>query len=169
MNYKVMKKAGLKVIGFEKEIDVSQSSALIPKFWDEIYDKYVSVLSSGKAPKNALEQAIVRHHIGDFGICVDGGKDTLRYIIGGEYRAGDVPEGMTVYTFDECEWAVFDSFGPMPEAIQSLSDQIYREWLPGNPDFELAGNANVEWYDPACPDQSASDYHAAVWIPVKRK
>lgn len=43
------------------------------------------------------------------------------------------------------------------------------EWVPGNPEFELAGNANVEWYDPKYPDKEAPDYHSAVWIPVKRK
>ena len=170
MDYQIVNKAGLQVIGFEREFSVETSNAEIPMFWDELFNKYVINVIRSNAPANAYEQAIADHHIGDYGICVDGEKDgMLRYIIGGEYRGGPVPDGMTVFSFDEGEWAVFDSIGPLPNAIQSLSERIYREWLPGNPDFELAGNANVEWYDPKYPDKEAPDYHSAVWIPVKRK
>lgn len=170
MDCRIVSKAGLQVIGFEREFAVETGNAEIPLFWDEIFRRYVSGLSRGNAPANAYEQAVADHHIGDYGICIDGEKEgKLRYIIGGEYRGGPVPEGMTLFAFDEGEWAVFDSVGPLPDAIQSLSEQIYREWLPGNPGFELNGNANVEWYDPACPDKNAPDYHSAVWIPVKRK
>lgn len=170
MDYRIVNKAGLQVIGFEREFSVETGNAEIPLFWDEIFNKYVSNISKGNAPANAYEQAIVDHHIGDYGICVDGEKDgMLRYIIGGAYKGGPVPEGMTLYSFDGGEWAVFDCVGPLPDAIQSLSGQIYREWLPGNPEFELAGNANVEWYAPKYLDKEAPDYHSAVWIPVKRK
>ena len=170
MDCRIVRKAGLQVIGFEKEFAVDTSNTDIPEFWDEIFQKYVYSLSRGNVPANEDEHAIVDHHIGDYGICVDSEKEgILRYIIGGEYKGGPVPEGMTLFAFDESEWAVFDSVGPLPDAIQSLSEQIYREWLPGNPDFELAGNANVEWYDPKCLDKEAPDYHCAVWLPVKRK
>ncbi|MGN1105655.1 MAG: hypothetical protein ACI4RH_03325 [Huintestinicola sp.] len=43
----------------------------------------------------------------------------------------------------------------------------YSEWLPGNPDFDIAFGANIEWYSEG--DTSAADYESAIWIPVKRK
>lgn len=33
----------------------------------------------------------------------------------------------------------------------------------------LSGGANVEWYDPVNGKSTDSDYHSAIWIPVKRK
>ena len=75
---------------------------------------------------------------------------------------------MLLYEFPQSEWAVFDCFGPMPEALQSVNTRIFKEWLPGNPEFEISGMATVEWYD-CMGDQSAPDYHSAIWIPVKRK
>ena len=35
-------------------------------------------------------------------------------------------------------------------------------------EYELAGNANVEWYD-CTGNQNDPDYRSAIWIPVKRK
>ncbi len=42
------------------------------------------------------------------------------------------------------------------------------EWLPGNPEFELSGNATVEWYD-RLGEMTDRDHYSAIWIPVKRK
>ena len=50
---------------------------------------------------------------------------------------------MTVYSG---EWAIFNCIGPNPQTLQSVNTRIFSEWLPGNPDYELSGNATVEWY-----------------------
>ena len=52
-------------------------------------------------------------------------------------------------------------------SAQDVNTKIWKEWLPGNPDFEFPGRVNIEWYGDG--DPSASDYHAAIWIPVKKK
>ena len=44
-----------------------------------------------------------------------------------------------------------------------------KEWLPGNPDYELCGNASAEWYDCVNGEKTDKDYHSAIWIPVKKK
>ena len=87
----------------------------------------------------------------------------------GKYTGGDVPEGMVVYEFPGSDWAVFTCIGPIPDALQSVNTQIFREWLPGNPEYELCGNANVEWYDCINGEKTDPDYHTAIWVPVKRK
>ena len=46
---------------------------------------------------------------------------------------------------NEVETGGLDCIGPIPESLQSLNTRIFKEWLPGNPDYELYGNANVEW------------------------
>ena len=81
----------------------------------------------------------------------------------------ETPESMELYEFPRGEWAVFNCIGPLPEALQTVNTHIFREWLPGNPEFEISGNANIEWYDCVNGEQSDPDYHSAIWIPVKRK
>ncbi len=91
------------------------------------------------------------------------------YLIAGKYTGGEVPEGMMLYEFEQGEWAVFDWAGAIPDALQSLNTRIFKEWLPGNPDYEISGNANVEWYDCVNGEKTDADYHSAIWILVKRK
>ncbi len=150
MDCKITKMAGMKLAGFQKEFSNENSYEEIPKFWDEILKKDRSGF------------------VGEYAVCVDdvgGGK--FRYIIAGKCE-GDSPEGMVLYEFPAGEWAVFDCVGPIPEAFQTLNTRIFKEWLPGNAEFELSGGASVEWYD-VTGDMSSPDYHSSIWIPVKRK
>ena len=141
----------------------------IPKYWNEIYMKYMDNVFAGNPPANPCEKAVVDHCVGEYGVCIDDlGKDQFRYLIAGRYTGGEIPEGMVLFEFPVGDWAVFDCFGPLPEALQSVNTKIYQEWLPGNPDYVIAGNSTVEWYD-STGDQNAPDYHSAIWIPVKRK
>jgi len=169
MDYKITSKAGFKVIGFQKVFDSETSYAEIPKFWDEVCGKYANNVWAGNAPANAFEKAVADNNIGEYGICIDDiGGSKFRYLIAGKYEGGEVPEGMEVFEFPVGDWAVFDIFGPCPGALQSVNTKIFTEWLPGNPEYEISGNANVEWYD-CMSKPNDKDYHSAIWIPVKKK
>jgi AraC family transcriptional regulator len=170
MDYKIAPMFPFKVIGFQKVFDNETAYAEIPKFWDEICEKYANSVYAGNAPANPYEQALVDYCIGEYGVCIDdigGGK--FRYLIAGKYTGGAVPEGMVVYEFPRNEWAVFDCIGPNPQTLQSVNTRIFSEWLPGNPDYELSGNATVEWYDCINGEMTDPDYHSAIWVPVKKK
>ena len=170
MNYKITHMFPFKVIGFQREFDYETAYAQIPAFWDEICEKYAANVYAGNPPANAYEKALVENCIGEYGVCIDdigGGK--FRYLIAGKYSGGDVPEGMALYEFPAGEWAVFDCVGPIPDALQSVNTRIFKEWLPGNPEYELCGNANVEWYDCVNGEKTDPDYRSAIWVPVKKK
>lgn len=169
MDYKITSKAGFKVIGFQKVFDPETSYSEIPKFWDEVCGKYANNVWAGNAPANAFEKAVADNNIGEYGICIDDiGGSKFRYLIAGKYEGGEVPGGMEVFEFPVGDWAVFDIFGPCPGALQSVNTKIFTEWLPGNPEYEISGNANVEWYD-CMTMPNDKDYHSAIWIPVKKK
>ena len=169
MECKITTMFGMKLIGFPREFSVENSAEEIPKFWDEICEKYANNVYAGNPPANAYEKALIDNCIGEYAVCVDDlGSDRFRYLIAGRYTGGDVPEGMELYEFPMGQWAVFDCIGPMPEALQSLSNRIFQQWLPGNPEYELSGNASIEWYD-CTGDMTDPDYHSAIWIPVKAK
>ena len=170
MDYKIAPMFPFKVIGFQKVFDNETAYAEIPKFWDEICQKYANNVYAGNAPANPYEQAFVDNCIGEYGVCIDDlGGDRFRYLIAGRYAGGNVPEGMVVYEFPRNEWAVFDCIGPNPQTLQSVNTRIFSEWLPGNPDYELSGNATVEWYDCVHGEMTDPDYHSAIWVPVKKK
>ena len=170
MDVKIAPMFPFKVIGFQKVFDNETAYAEIPKFWNETCEKYANRVYAGNAPANPYEQALVDNCIGEYGVCIDdigGGK--FRYLIAGKYTGGAVPDGMVVYEFPRNEWAVFDCIGPNPQTLQSVNTRIFSEWLPGNPDYELSGNATVEWYDCVNGEMADPDYHSAIWVPVKRK
>jgi AraC family transcriptional regulator len=170
MDYRITPMFPFRVIGFERVFDNETAYEEIPKFWDEICEKYANNVYAGNQPANAYEKALVDNCIGEYGICIDDiGEERFRYLIAGRYAGGEVPEGMTLYEFPRGEWAVFDCSGPLPGALQSVNTRIFREWLPGNPDYELCGNANVEWYDTVHGEKTDPDYHSAIWIPVRKK
>lgn len=169
MDYSVEKMSGFKVIGYQREFAFESGYAEIPKFWDEVYKNKVASLLAKANPTTLEEETIRNCQIGEFGVCIDdigGGK--FRYLIAGKYTGGEVPEGMTVYEFPDMEWVKFRCVGPMPGALQSVNTKIFKEWLPGNAEFEIAMGANIEWYSEE-GNTTDADYESAIWVPVKRK
>ncbi len=91
----------------------------------------------------------------------------FKYLIAGRYDGGEIPEGMKVLEIPAMEWAKFCCTGPLPGALQTINTKIFHEWLPGNPDYEIAAGINLEWY--SMGDCSSQDYESAIWIPVRKK
>lgn len=169
MDYVVEEMKEFQVIGFAREFSFENSYQEIPKFWDEVAEKYGNLMSGKCAPENETEQAICDCMIGEYGLCIDdiGVEGKFRYLIAGEYKGGPVPEGMTIYEFPDMKWAKFRCCGSMPGALQSVNTKIFKEWLPGNPEYRIAMGANLEWYSQG--DMTAPDYESAIWLPVVEK
>ncbi len=161
---------GDKVIGFQKIIGFENADDEIAAFWEEIFHKYLERVYSGKPPSNSYEKAVVDNRIGEFGVCIDrAGEESFRYIIAGKYSGGDIPDGMEIHELPGGFWAVFNCYGPVPEAIRRGYNRVFGEWLPGNAEYELSGNACVEWYDIMCGSVSDQVFHSAIWVPVIKK
>lgn len=169
MDYIVEKMENFKIIGLEREVSFDSSYEQIPKYWNEVCEKYLGRLMRTGKPENEFEETLLKCHVGLFGVCIhdSGNSDKFRYMIAGIWQGEAVPEGMTTYEFPDMEWAKFLCKGPMPGSLQSVNTKIFREWLPGNPQYEIAMEASVEWYSEG--DTQAVDYESAIWIPVKRK
>lgn len=168
MDYTVEKMSGFKVIGFARNFSYENAYAEIPKFWDEFCEKYMTPLTQSNKPKNDVEKTICDCMIGEYGVCIDDvGGGMFRYLIAGTYKGGKVPEEMTVFEFPDLEWAKFRSIGSMPGALQSMNTKVFKEWLPGNPDYLIGMGANIEWYSRG--DKNSPDYESGIWVPVVRK
>ncbi len=170
MDHRIVPMFPFKLIGFQRIFDNETSYSRIPEFWNEIFRKYADPVYAGNDPANPWEQALADNGIGEYGVCIDDiGGGRFRYLIAGKYTGGPVPEGMVLHEFPRSTWAVFNCTGPNPETLQSMNTRIFREWLPGNPEWELSGNATVEWYDCAGGEMTDPDYRSAIWVPVKTR
>lgn len=159
MNYKIISKEEFKVAGVSKHITSKNGENLkiIPKFWDE-------VCSGGTYKILDKNQG----NLGVLGICYNFNKelDEFDYIIAIEGNTLEGKKNYEVVNIPKNSWAVFESIGPMPHAIQDVIHRIYAEWFPATK-YQHAGGPELEVYLPG--DPSAEDYKCEVWIPVIEK
>ena len=154
----------MKVIGYERSFSYETAYQEIPKFWNEFCNNYMN-----RKNNEQVQKIIKECMIGEFGICIeDNSKEKeFLYIIARTYNGSSVPEEMKIFEIPALEWAKFKCTGPLPGALQAVNTKIFKEWLPGNPDYEIATGMNIEWY--SNEDCSSSDYESEIWIPVKKK
>ena len=168
MEFKVEKREAMKMIGFERVFSYDTSYQEIPKFWNEFCDKYCKQNGENNQEEEEIRQTIAECIVGEFGVCVedDAGENQFRYYIAGAYQGGSIPKGMTVFEIPASEWVKFKCIGSMPNALQTVNTRIFKEWLPGNQEFEISYHMNIEWYSNG--DTQSDEYESGIWIPVKR-
>lgn len=164
VDYSIEKMDSFKVIGFEEDIPMERGYGLCPKMWDRLMGEYFTPLWNGKAPETDIERAVMENDIGVYGVCVDGGGETFAYMVGGPYKGGPVPEGLTVREIPAANWARFRSGEPSVGSLQALNTQIFQEWLPGNREYDLAYPVNIEYY--LC---TGDGMEYEIWLPVAEK
>ncbi len=164
MDYTVEKMGPMHMIGYETEVCYENSYETIPESWDA----FCAACRGGSNPAET-QKVIEDCMIGEYGICLEDmpGENRFHYLIAGNYHGGTVPEGMKVVDIPALEWVKFHCTGPLPGALQSVNTQIFKEWLPGNPDYEIAMGLVIEWY--ACGDTRSPEYESGIWIPVRHK
>jgi AraC family transcriptional regulator len=159
MNYNIISKEQFKVAGVSKHITSKngENFKIIPRFWDEVCARGTyKILDKNQGNLGILG---ISHNFNNE-------LDEFDYIISVE---GDTLEGLSnfeVVNIPKNSWAVFESIGPMPHAIQDVIHRIYAEWFPATK-YEHAGGPELEVYLPG--DPSAEDYKCEVWIPVIEK
>lgn len=164
MDYVIEAMDAFAVIGVSRRFAFDSSYREIPQFWEEHWKR----CQNGTYSQETL-QALERCKVGEFAVCMDDGQGggQFCYMIAGPYDGGDVPEGLEVHTLPAATWAKFRCLGPLPGALQSVNTEIYSQWLPGNPKYEMAGQYSIEWY--SCGDTASADYESAIWMPVREK
>ncbi|WP_431043761.1 AraC family transcriptional regulator [Streptomyces sp. P1-3] len=87
----------------------------------------------------------------------------LDYYHGVVTRAA-VPEDMESLTVPAGTWAVFESSGPFPQALQHLWRDVFTQWFPSNPYRSRPGPEILR----TRLSQDAAQADAELWIPVER-
>lgn len=161
MNYKIVEKPAFSLIG--KGIQVStennENTTRIPLFWNESHQ-------SGLVEKLCQ----VKDFQDIVGACImpsgEPVSKTFTYAIAAIGSSNAGLEDLEAWPVPACTWAVFESVGPMPNAIQEVWHRIFAEWFPAT-GFEHADAPELEVYP--LGDTSAADYRCEVWIPVIKK
>lgn len=159
MDYKIIKKEEFKIVGISKRVSTkdNENFKIIPKFWDEIC-------------KNGTHEKICKSagELGVLGVCYDSDREQeeFSYMIAVEGENIQGVDNCEVITIPDCTWAVFESVGPMPEAIQKIWHRIFAEWFPATK-YEHADAPELEVYLPGNPN--AEDYRCQVWVPIVEK
>lgn len=164
MDYKLEAMETLTLIGIRRQIPFESSYGVIPDFWDEFCQR----CQTGQNPPD-VQAAVEANNIGEFGLCAVGCPEDqfFDYWIAGIYRGGPVPKGLGTITLPALTWAKFRCVGPLPSGLQTVNTYLFKEWLPGNPEYTIAQEISLEWYSEG--DPSAADYESGIWVPVVKK
>jgi len=74
------------------------------------------------------------------------------------------PEDLDVLAVPAGTWAVFESSGPFPQALQNLWRDVFTQWFPSNPYESRPGPEILR----VTLTQDGGHADAALWIPVTR-
>lgn len=167
MKYRIVEKGEMEFAGIVLRTTSTdnENMKVIPEFWQ-------------RSNKDGTVEKIARYctDMGLFGVCYDYKPEdnTFAYAIAVEKGNNDLsafPKGSEVIRIPAATYAVFESRGPMPDAIQNTWKQVYSEWFPAS-EYEHAGTPDFEVYpeqeDPSIGDDSPQ-YRSEVWIPLKKK
>jgi len=157
MKYRIEEKGAFEVMGLERRVSTvdGQNFVVIPQFWNEIWET-----SAGKLMVQEVGE------MGFLGICADMDEDQSEFTYMIAVEGDRAKAGMAVRQIPAQTWAIFESVGPLPGAIQSVTERIFSEWFPST-GYEHADAPEVEMYPSG--DTSAEDYYCEVWIPIKKK
>jgi AraC family transcriptional regulator len=167
MDYKIIEKGAFDIIAKARKFTTAQGENFIkiPQFWEEMMQGENGFKALMKLTQ---EQAETVTGAGSLGICMmDEENDIFTYAIGVEKPAARAaPAGFAILHIPAATWAIFESVGPMPKAIQDVTVKIFKEWFPST-GYEHAAVPELEVYLPGNPD--APDYRCQVWIPIVKK
>ena len=156
MNYSIMEKESFKVIGRGIRVSTVDGENLreIPLFWKEVNESGVSEQLRSMSADPLM-----------FGICMDfsPNQEEFTYFIGVKPQHGEDPGTFIETEIPASTWAVFESVGAMPNAIQNVWKRIFSEWFPATA-YEHAEGPELEVYPAGNPYDG--QYRCEVWIPI---
>lgn len=158
MNYRIEQKEAFRIVGKRRHFAASaeEGFAQVPQMWQQAFAEGLipRLLPQMDQPPFGVMGVSTSRDFGDFDyyIAVSSSRPAI--------------EGTEEYVVPACTWAIFESIGPMPEALQTLQKRIVTEWLPTS-GYEYADAPDIEIYGEG--DQSAADYRCEAWLPVVKR
>lgn len=162
MDYKIVEKGSFPVFGKQTRISMEGGVNFeqVPAFWRQCMgDGSMEWLCANAGEAGVL--GICK----DFESCTGNGQDTFNYMIAVAGTTETLPDGYMAAQIPAATWAIFESVGALPGAIQELTRQIFTEWLPAT-GYQHDCAPELEVYPPG--DTNSPDYHCQIWVPIKK-
>ncbi|MEW1644088.1 AraC family transcriptional regulator [Streptomyces sp. NPDC091219] len=161
MRYRILEKEAFRVVGRKARVPLvheglNQSAAAHLESLDERTIVRMKELAD-REPEGILSAAVYltggreEGDEADYWIGVATGPRT----VAADLDALDVPAGT---------WAVFDSDGPYPAALQELWRDVFTQWFPSNPYTSRPGPELLR----TRPVELGAETRSQLWIPVER-
>jgi len=163
MKYRIVEKGPFKIVGFKKRVPIifEGVNPEIEKMAELLTPEVINQL---KAISNVEPEGIISAST-NFSEGRMEEKGELDHYIGVATSSNDTAS-FDVLEVDASTWAVFESIGPFPQALQNVWGRIYSEWFPSS-GYEVAEGPEILWNE--SPDIGNPKYRSEIWIPVKKK
>lgn len=158
MKYRIEEHDGFKAVGIKEILSFENGANFkrIPQMWQEAFSG--PVFGEIEAFSNAEPKGVL-------GICAGFSGNQMDYWIATPSTL-DAIEGMDSLEIPKATWAIFECRGPMPAAIQEMTQRIYSEWFPTS-SYEHTGGPEFEWYSD--DDDQSPNFLSEIWVPVRKK
>ena len=163
MNYRIVEKESFRLVGFKKSVPIvfeginpeiaKMAELLTPEIIDQL-----------KAISNVEPTGIISAST-NFSEGRMEEKGEMDHYIGVATSSNETAE-FDVLKIDAGTWAVFESIGPFPEALQNVWGRIYSEWFPSS-GYEAVEGPEILWNE--SQDTGNPKYRSEIWIPVRKK
>ncbi|MDD3705193.1 MAG: AraC family transcriptional regulator [Clostridiaceae bacterium] len=162
MNYRIVEKESFKLVGFKKRVPVIFEGVNpgIAKMTELLTPEVIKQL---KAISNVEPTGIISAST-NFSEGRMEEKGELDHYIGVATSIDETAK-FDVLKVEAGTWAVFESIGPFPEALQNVWGRIYSEWFPSS-GYEAVKGPEILWNE--SPDTGNPKYRSEIWIPVKK-
>jgi len=163
MNYRIVEKEAFRIVGIMKRVPVV-FQGVNPDIAAMAQSLDMKAIEELKRLSNEEPQGII--------------SASANFSEGRMAESGELDHYIGVATTEPCPahrsglevaastWAVFESVGPFPEALQNVWGRIYSEWFPSS-SYELSVGPEILWNE--SKDTSSPAYRSEIWIPVKKR
>lgn len=163
MNYRIVEKEAFRIVGIKKRVPivfhgVNPEIATMWKTLDAETIKQLKELSNVE-PFGLIQAST---HFSEGRMEEKGELD--HYI--GVATTHECPDKLTALEVPALTWAVFESIGPFPDALQDTWGRIYAEWFPSST-YEQMEGPEILWNEHQ--DIHSPTFKSEIWIPVLKK
>lgn len=157
MNYSIVEKNEMILTGYKKNmalVNGDEDFSGISRMWAELTAEQASELLS--LSSGEIEGLI--------GVSANNNGKTFDYYIA--CTTGNTKDSpFETLHIPATTWGIFESVGPLPDAIVNTWKRIFTEWFPSS-GYESTTLPTVEIYSGG--DSSAEDYTCELWVPITK-
>lgn len=162
MDYRIVNKEAFRIVGVKKRVPIifEGENPHITTMWKKLGSENIDKL---KKLSNVEPMGIIQASI-NFSEGRMEEKGELDHYIGIATN-NKCPEGFTQLEVPALIWAVFQSIGSFPEALQETWGRVYSEWFPTSNFQQTEG---PEILSIQSKDLTSSSVKSEIWIPVQK-